>query len=71
MMSQTLSPDVVVYLCTNCIPHGVNLPRQWSRDGARILTIARDFDAISGENTPGIEIVVHWFEELKRLVPAR
>jgi hypothetical protein len=39
-----------------------------SRDGARILAIARDFDAISGNDTPQIEIVVNWTEELKRLV---
>ena len=37
LMSETLSPDVVVFLCTNCIPQGVNLPRQWNQDGSRIL----------------------------------
>ncbi len=37
MMSEAHSPDVVVYFCTNCIPQGVNLPRQWIQDGARIL----------------------------------
>ncbi|HEX9850067.1 hydrogenase iron-sulfur subunit, partial [Candidatus Deferrimicrobium sp.] len=37
LMSETLSPDVVVYLCTNCIPQGVDLPRQWNQDGSRIL----------------------------------
>jgi F420-non-reducing hydrogenase iron-sulfur subunit len=37
LMSETLSPDVVVFLCTNCIPQGVNLPRQWDQDGSRIL----------------------------------
>ena len=36
-MSETLSPDVIVYLCTNCIPQGANLPRQWNQDGARVL----------------------------------
>jgi len=36
-MSEVLSPDVVVYVCTNCIPRGGRLPRQWNRDGARIL----------------------------------
>ena len=36
-MSEALSPDVVVYLCTNCIPQGTRLPRQWSQDGARVL----------------------------------
>jgi coenzyme F420-reducing hydrogenase delta subunit len=36
-MSEALSPDVVVYLCTNCMPQGVNIPRQWNHDGSRIL----------------------------------
>jgi F420-non-reducing hydrogenase iron-sulfur subunit len=36
-MSVALSPDVVVYVCTNCIPQGGRLPRQWSQDGARVL----------------------------------
>jgi len=37
LMPEALSPDVVVYLCTNCIPQGVDLPRQWDQDGSRIL----------------------------------
>ena len=36
-MSEVLSPDVVVYVCTNCIPQGAHLPRQWNQDGARVL----------------------------------
>jgi F420-non-reducing hydrogenase iron-sulfur subunit len=36
-MEVALSPDVVVYVCTNCIPHGCRLPRQWSQDGAKVL----------------------------------
>jgi F420-non-reducing hydrogenase iron-sulfur subunit len=36
-MSESLSPDVVVYVCTNCIPQGKHLPRGWSQDGARVL----------------------------------
>jgi F420-non-reducing hydrogenase iron-sulfur subunit len=36
-MAVASSPDVVVYLCTNCIPQGGRLPRQWSQDGARVL----------------------------------
>ena len=36
-MSELLSPDVVVYVCANCLPQGVQLPRQWQVDGARIL----------------------------------
>jgi coenzyme F420-reducing hydrogenase delta subunit len=36
-MPESLSPEVVVYLCANCLPQGVHLPRQWHVDGARIL----------------------------------
>jgi F420-non-reducing hydrogenase iron-sulfur subunit len=32
-----LSPDVVVYICTNSIPPGQRLPRQWTQDGAHVL----------------------------------
>jgi F420-non-reducing hydrogenase iron-sulfur subunit len=36
-MREVLSPDVVVYVCTNCTAEGGGLPRQWSQDGARVL----------------------------------
>lgn len=36
-MPEVLSPDVVVYVCTNCIPQSGRLPRQWNQDGARVL----------------------------------
>jgi F420-non-reducing hydrogenase iron-sulfur subunit len=36
-MEFALSPDVVVYICTNCIPEGRRLPRQWDQDGAKVL----------------------------------
>jgi coenzyme F420-reducing hydrogenase delta subunit len=36
-MSVSLSPDVLVYACTNCIPAGVRLPRQWKQDGAHVV----------------------------------
>jgi F420-non-reducing hydrogenase iron-sulfur subunit len=36
-MSVALSPEIVVYVCTNCMPQGGRLPRQWSQDGARVL----------------------------------
>jgi F420-non-reducing hydrogenase iron-sulfur subunit len=36
-MAEVLVPDVVVYVCTNCMPPGGHLPRQWDQDGARIL----------------------------------
>ena len=37
VMAVALSPDVVVYVCTNCIPQGGRLPRQWDQDGAKVL----------------------------------
>jgi F420-non-reducing hydrogenase iron-sulfur subunit len=36
-MQEVLTPDVVVYVCTNCIPQGGRLPRQWEQGGARVL----------------------------------
>jgi F420-non-reducing hydrogenase iron-sulfur subunit len=36
-MPVALSPDVLVYVCTNCIPQGGSLPRQWNEAGARVL----------------------------------
>jgi coenzyme F420-reducing hydrogenase delta subunit len=36
-MPEKLSPDVVVYVCTNCVPQGAHLPRQWQQEGARVL----------------------------------
>lgn len=36
-MAQPVCPDVIVYVCTNCIPQGGRLPRQWREQGAHIL----------------------------------
>jgi F420-non-reducing hydrogenase iron-sulfur subunit len=36
-MTVSLSPDVVVCVCTNCIPQSGRLPRQWDQDGAKVL----------------------------------
>ncbi len=36
-MAEPVCPDVIVYLCTNCIPTGGKLPRQWAHDGAHVL----------------------------------
>jgi F420-non-reducing hydrogenase iron-sulfur subunit len=36
-MPVALTPDVVVYVCTNCIPQSGRLPRQWTQEGARVL----------------------------------
>ena len=31
------TPDVIVYLCRNCIPEGGRFPRQWHQDGAHVV----------------------------------
>lgn len=36
-MAEFISPDVIVYVCTNCISRGGRLPRQWQQDGAHVL----------------------------------
>ncbi len=36
-MPVAVSPDVVVYVCTNCIPQSGRLPRQWNCNDARVL----------------------------------
>ena len=36
-MAQPGCPDVIVYVCCNCIPRGARLPRQWKQDGAHVL----------------------------------
>lgn len=36
-MSEAQAPDVVVYICTNCIPQGGRLPRQWHQNGAHVV----------------------------------
>jgi F420-non-reducing hydrogenase iron-sulfur subunit len=32
-----MTPDVVVYVCCNCIPQGKRLPRQWTQQGAHVM----------------------------------
>ncbi len=36
-MAQSPCPDVLVYICCNCIPRGAHLPRQWIQNGAHVL----------------------------------
>ena len=36
-MSQPVCPDVLVYVCANCIPQAGALPRQWKHDGAHVV----------------------------------
>jgi F420-non-reducing hydrogenase iron-sulfur subunit len=36
-MAQSMRPDVIVFVCTNCVPKGTPLPRQWDQDGAHVL----------------------------------
>lgn len=35
-MPATRCADVVMYVCCNCIPQGVRLPRQWKQNGLQI-----------------------------------
>ena len=36
-MAEHLRPDVIVYVCSNCVPDGGRLHRQWKHDGAHVL----------------------------------
>jgi coenzyme F420-reducing hydrogenase delta subunit len=36
-MSKIPSPEIVVYICTNCVPQGAHLPRQWRQDDTHVL----------------------------------
>ena len=36
-MTQSAAPDIIVYICCNCIAQGTRLPRQWQQDGAHVL----------------------------------
>ncbi|OHB80753.1 MAG: hypothetical protein A2V98_26685 [Planctomycetes bacterium RBG_16_64_12] len=33
---EPVGPDVIAYLCTNCIPTGGRLPRRWEQQGAHV-----------------------------------
>jgi F420-non-reducing hydrogenase iron-sulfur subunit len=35
-MTEVPCPDIVVYVCRNCIPGGGHLPRQWDQNGAHV-----------------------------------
>ena len=37
-MPDSVQPEISVYLCQNCIPEGVRLPRQWRQDEAYVQT---------------------------------
>lgn len=36
-MAQPNCPDVIVYLCVNCVSQDGRLPRQWKQDDAHVL----------------------------------
>lgn len=36
-MAEPVCPDLIVYLCSNCVPEGGRLPRQWRQEGAHVL----------------------------------
>jgi F420-non-reducing hydrogenase iron-sulfur subunit len=37
MPQQLIHPDVIVYVCANCVPQGGRLPRQWVHEGKHVL----------------------------------
>ncbi|MCX7047434.1 MAG: hydrogenase iron-sulfur subunit [Candidatus Sumerlaeota bacterium] len=37
-MEKAACPDVVVYVCRNCVPNGWRAPRQWIRNGLHVIT---------------------------------
>ena len=37
MSHQLACPEVIVYVCANCIPQAGALPRQWKQQGANVL----------------------------------
>lgn len=36
-MAEPVQPDIVVYVCQNCIPKDGGMPLQWNQDGAHVL----------------------------------
>ena len=36
-MIESNCPDVVVYVCHNCVPESGSLPRQWKQDGIQVM----------------------------------
>lgn len=36
-MTQSVSPDIIVYICCNCIAQSARLPRQWQQDDLHVL----------------------------------
>lgn len=35
-MTNSVCPDVLVYVCHNCVPHGAKVPRQWKQDDVHV-----------------------------------
>lgn len=35
-MTTQAAPDILIYLCKNCIPEGGKLPGQWSEEGLQV-----------------------------------
>jgi F420-non-reducing hydrogenase iron-sulfur subunit len=36
-MAEPACPDVILYVCTNCIPEGGHVPRQWMQGDVHVL----------------------------------
>ena len=63
------NPTPLVTRSLPTVESSANRSYDISRDGMRVLAIARDSDPLSGDSNAQLEIVVNWFEELKRLAP--
>lgn len=37
MPHQLVRPDLIVYVCANCVPQGAGLPRQWVQEGSHVM----------------------------------
>jgi serine/threonine-protein kinase len=64
------NPTALVTRQLPTVESSANRSYDVTRDATRVFAISRDTDPLSGDaNAQQIEIVVNWFEELKRLVP--
>jgi coenzyme F420-reducing hydrogenase delta subunit len=36
-MAELVRPDVIVYVCSNSMPDGLRLPRQWKQQGVHVV----------------------------------
>ena len=68
--SLALGKPTVVIKGSNAIPANTGRHYDVSPDGKRFLLL-KDVATASKPDPPEIRIVLHWFDELNRLVPAK